>query len=71
MSVPVAWKIFGEKNGDPTRARFEERIAGYRRRFDRAAQDQLSCLVLRDAVFLPRNRWLPWSANEEWQRQTS
>lgn len=26
----------------------------------------MSCLVLRDAVFLPQSQWLPWGLNEGW-----
>ena len=66
MPVEFAWEVFGEGNGDPTRERFERRIGAYRSRFDRAADAPLSCIVLRDAVFLPRGRWLPWGRGQGW-----
>lgn len=66
MTVQHAWEIFGDRNGDATQADFERRIREYRERFNRAADAQLTCLVLRDAVFLPQNRWLPWGSGEEW-----
>lgn len=68
LSVAMAWEFFGEKNGDPTQARFEDRINGYRRRLNRPVEDPLSCLVLRDAVFLPSSAWRSWQADEGWQR---
>ncbi|MEO8538121.1 MAG: HNH endonuclease [bacterium] len=67
MSVEMAWEFFGERNGDPTRARFESRIVAYRDRFERRPQDHLSCLVLRDAVFLPEAYWVPWRAEQGWK----
>ncbi|MYH41191.1 MAG: HNH endonuclease [Chloroflexi bacterium] len=66
MPVPFAWEVFGEGNGDPTEEHFERRIGEYRQRFDRAADAPLSCIVLRDAVFLPESRWLPWGPGEGW-----
>jgi len=67
MSVAMAWEFFGEKNGDPSRARFEMRIGDYRDRFARRPEDHLSCLVLRDAVFLPESLWVAWGPEEDWQ----
>ena len=64
MSVAMAWEFFGEKNGDPTRARFEQRILDYRARFPHRTGEALSCLVLRDAVFLPQSMWVPWGPPE-------
>lgn len=66
MTVQLAWEIFGDRNGDATQADFEGRIREYRARLNRPAHAQLRCLVLRDAVFLPRSRWLPWGSAEEW-----
>ena len=67
VSVPLAWEIFGDRNGDASKAAFEQRIRGYRTRFRRAEDAPLSCIVLRDAVFLPRKSWLPWDLEEGWQ----
>ena len=66
MTVQLAWEIFGDRNGDATQADFERRIREYRARLNRPADAQLRCLVLRDAVFLPQDRWLPWGPGEEW-----
>ncbi len=68
MPVPIAWEIFGDRNGDATPADFERRIRDYRVRFGRAEGAPLSCLVLREAVFLPKSRWLSWGPGEGWQR---
>ena len=67
MSVDMAWEFFGEKNGDPTKARFQARIVSYRDRFARGPNEYLSCLVLRDAVFLPQASWVRWGAAEAWK----
>lgn len=66
MSVQNAWEILGERNGDATRAAFERRIREYRLQSGRAAGAPLSCIVLREAVFLPRSEWLPWNRSEGW-----
>lgn len=67
MSVDMAWEFFGEKNGDPSKERFRARIISYRDRSARPRDDHLSCLVLRDAVFLPRSAWVSWNAAQEWK----
>jgi len=70
--IPVAWDYFREKNGYPDHRAFEGAIVGYRRKAGwsdaQALSTPLTCLVLVDAVFLPQERWLPWGAGEEWQR---
>lgn len=70
MTVSMAWEIFGEKNGDPTYSSFIGRIAAYRQRFGRESNgidsQRITCLVLRNAVFLPESDWLPWDEREEW-----
>lgn len=66
MTVELAWEIFGDRNGDATRADFELKIREYRARLNRAVDAELRCLVLRDAVFLPRNQWIPWGPGENW-----
>jgi len=72
LSVPTAWQTFGTKNGDPTRERFVRRITGYQQpggdRLLETGQRQLSCLVLRDAVFLPQAEWMPWDGDMDWSR---
>ena len=66
MPVRLAWEIFADGNGARTQADFERRIREYRQRFASAEDAQLSCLVLRDAVFLPQSHWLPWGLREGW-----
>ena len=66
MSVQLAWEIFSDRNGETSERDFVERIQTYRERFGRAARAPLSCIVLREAVFLPRSLWIPWGLDEEW-----
>lgn len=70
MTVAMAWEVFGDRNGDPTFERFVGRLGRYRERFGAGKalieDQQLSCLILRDAVFLPDRDWLPWTALEGW-----
>ena len=66
MTIQLAWEIFGDRNGDATQADFERRIGEYRERHNRARDAQLRCLILRDAVFFSRDRWLSWGPDEEW-----
>jgi putative restriction endonuclease len=70
LDLDLAWSTFGWKNGDPDRARFFDRIAGYRgvdvdRREGRLP---LACTVLREAHFWPEERWIPWGEAEGWSR---
>lgn len=70
MTVSMAWEIFGEKNGAPTFSEFLGRIQGYRRSYGHDVRDvrsqKIACLVVREAVFLPKNEWLPWDIREGW-----
>lgn len=70
MSVAMAWEVFADRNGEPTFEQFIQRLSRYRERFgasaDRVESQQLSCVVLRDAVFLPERDWLPWTHLEDW-----
>lgn len=69
LDLDLAWQTFGEKNGDPTRERFFTRIGDYRG-IDllnpRAKRDPIGCTVLRDAVFWPQQRWIPWAEDRAW-----
>ncbi len=69
IDLHTAWSTFGWKNGDPDKRRFFERIGGYRG-VDLLAPSAviapIGCTVLRDAVFWPETRWLPWGAAEGW-----
>lgn len=71
LGLEEAWLAFGDKNGDPDQLRFLERIGGYRGLdlLDPTAERKpLGCTILRDAVFWPRERWLPWGTAEGWAK---
>jgi hypothetical protein len=63
MTVNMAWEVFGEKNGDNTKSSFLGRLGGYLTRYGQGGSDpgsrKLTCLVLREATFLPAADWLP------------
>jgi len=69
LDLDLAWQTFGEKNGDPTRERFFERIGGYRG-IDllqpTSRREPIGCTILRDAVFWPEVRWIPWATERGW-----
>jgi putative restriction endonuclease len=71
LGLREAWTTFGEKNGDPDLLRFLARIGEYRG-IDlddaRSPQAPLGCTILRDAVFWPPSRWIPWGADRGWAR---
>ena len=70
LDLDTAWRAFGIKNGDPTRERFLSRIGGYRGvdlLDPRVKHEAIGCTVLRDAVFWPPERWIPWGAEQGWQ----
>lgn len=69
MSIETAWEVFGEKVGAPDLPSFAERLSSMRRRLGGTpghATRLLSCLILRDAVFLPSNEWISWGRAEGW-----
>jgi putative restriction endonuclease len=70
MTVAMAWEFFGQANGDPTYSSFVGRIHGYRAQYGRDTseldQQRITCLVLREAVFLRDEDWLPWDRREQW-----
>jgi putative restriction endonuclease len=69
LELDTAWSTFGFKNGDPDRHRFLERIGGYRREALSAHEAQVAkigCTILRDAVFWPSERWIPWGEEQGW-----
>jgi putative restriction endonuclease len=69
LDLDLAWQTFGEKNGDPSREAFFARIGKYRGidllRPD-ARREPIGCTILRDAVFWPRERWIPWGDARGW-----
>ncbi|MCC7034683.1 MAG: HNH endonuclease [Acidobacteria bacterium] len=57
-----AWQCFGEANGAPTEEAFTARIARLRQGAGIQASPglrQIGCILLRDAVFFPREMWIP------------
>lgn len=70
LSVDQAWEFFGKLNGDPDQLSFLERIGAYRGRdltnTPPAERRPLGCTLLRDAVFWPEERWIPWGESEGW-----
>jgi putative restriction endonuclease len=71
LGLHEAWLMFEQKNGDPDLSRFLARIGGYRG-VDlvdpRVPHEPLGCTILRDAVFWPSERWLPWGTEEGWAK---
>ena len=70
LGLEQAWASFNEGNGDPDLERFLSRIGGYRG-LDllcdaSAPRDPIGCTLLLDAVFWPRERWIPWGEQEGW-----
>lgn len=59
--VPLAWDLFGPKNGAPTQSELA-RLLGRRTLADLRAP--LGCTVLRNAVFWPEPRWIPWGRSK-------
>ena len=63
----LAWELFGDKNGAPTREAFRQAIASLRRSDpELPGAAPLGCIVLRDVVFFEREHWLPWGRAEDW-----
>ncbi len=69
LDLDLAWQTFGDKNGDPSREAFLSRIGKYRG-LDLLRPDvvraPIGCTVLRDAVFWPADRWIPWGDDRRW-----
>ncbi len=69
VDLHTAWSAFGWKNGDPDKRRFFDRIGGYRGvdlLAPAAVVAPIGCTILRDAIFWPESRWIPWGAPEGW-----
>lgn len=70
LQLESAWEMFGAGNGDLTVERFLRRIGKYRGvdliSDPRTPRTPLGCTVLRDAVFWPPERWLPWGKEQGW-----
>lgn len=68
LSIQLAWDVFGVRNGVQSRAAFESRIRHYRSRSGRSPNAQLGCIIIREAVFLPRKLWVPWGPEQGWPK---
>ena len=69
LSFEQAWAAFEDKNGFEDRLAFFEWGSGVRKVPLPAITGQpLACTILREAVFWPRGRWLPWGEDQGWAR---
>lgn len=70
LDIERAWEFFRDRNGDPDFVRFMTRIGDYRgldlTSIPLHERAPLGCTLLRDAVFWPRERWIPWREQEGW-----
>jgi putative restriction endonuclease len=70
LRIKQAWEFFGTANGDATFEQFVKRIAEYRKIDPRTTPPSqwspVGCTVLRDCIFWPQDRWIPWNESEGW-----
>jgi putative restriction endonuclease len=69
LELDVAWETFGTSNGFSDRIRFLEALGGWRQQEVpelRSDGRRLACTILRDAVFWPEDRWIPWGSERGW-----
>jgi putative restriction endonuclease len=69
VPIQLAWEAFRERNGDPTFERLVSRIAEYRRESPletALGARELTCLILREVRFFPKQEWLSWEEDREW-----
>ena len=63
----LAWECFGEGNGAPSFEAMTARLQRIRSRGSSSGAGEIGCIVLSNAVFFPREFWIPqpadWSAN--------
>jgi putative restriction endonuclease len=62
----MAWECFGEGNGAPSLAVMSERLAALRAKSDIKGGSefkQIGCIILKDAVFFPREMWVAQPSN--------
>lgn len=55
--VHMVWELFGAKNGAMSKSEFAALLG---RRSVGDLERPVGCTVLRDAVFWPESRWIPW-----------
>lgn len=72
LPITSAWECFGPGNGEPDPVSFLQKLSAFRRIdliHDRTSvRLPLCCMVLREAVYWPRERWIPWNESEGWSR---
>ncbi|MEO6419653.1 MAG: HNH endonuclease [Polyangiaceae bacterium] len=71
LELDRAWDLFDWKNGDEDKLRFLERIGRYRQLSlidPRVPRDPLGCTLLRNVIFWPERRWLPWGEEMGWAK---
>ena len=70
LGLQQAWDLFGTGNGDADLVSFLMRIGGYRGMDllsnPNARKEPLGCTILRDCLFWPQERWLPWGREQGW-----
>ncbi len=71
IPIQLAWDAFGQRNGDPTFERFLSRIAEYRQESPAETAlgtREVTCLILREAHFLPVGQWITWEESRAWHK---
>lgn len=59
LPLTLAWDTFGPGNGTPTFEAMARRVARYRREsYDPLATPVITCIILSEPFFLPREAWL-------------
>ena len=74
LRLDKAWELFEEKNGALGPAELLDAIAGKRRMSNEELMQpsrEIGCTILRDAVFWPENRWIPWREDQGWAHAMS
>lgn len=69
LRLDQAWDSFGPANGDADFLGFLGRIGEFRGEDltqGSLATKPIGCTILRDAVYWPESRWLPWGRAEGW-----
>lgn len=70
LTIEMAWRLFGWRNGDSSEAGFLSRLASYRKAdlSDPVERRRgMGCTILRDVRLWPDHMWIPWSRARGWQ----
>lgn len=74
LELHVAWDTFGDRNGFVDRYEFLRALGAWRDQeaFAVGADGRkLACTILREAVFWPESRWMPWGDAAGWHRNVT